>query len=144
MPDDIDMNVASVMIRSIRCTDLTPCKGFVLMLGNYSNSQEIAVAEPRLKSKTVYLNTDAGFNIFLDEQIVCFIHSTIILCNQNIETNGNFIKGARTPVERADAATKVYVDRVHYKIATRTISGADHTNHTLVTFPSGKIVQVES
>lgn len=52
--------------------------------------------------------------------------------------NCHTINGARNPVERANAATKVYVDNMQYKTATGTIPDADNTSHTLFTFPDRK------
>ena len=86
-PNDINMNVGSDRIRSLGCTDLTDL-GFVLMQGNFSNLLEYAIAEPTKKPIHVSLNTEAGFNIFADEQSVeqsvYFSQPTKLQCNQKL------------------------------------------------------------
>lgn len=55
-----------------------------------------------------------------------------------LEINGHFIKHIRTPINRADTATKDFVDRPQYNIATRITCLNNNTGHTLFIFPHGK------
>lgn len=63
MLSDINMGVRSDKVRRQGCTDLTPGKGFILILGNFSILLEWTIAEPP-KTIPVSLNTKAGFHIF--------------------------------------------------------------------------------
>ena len=57
-PSDTNMSIGSDRVRSLSCTAVIPGKGFVLMLGNFSNSLEYTVAEPTKKPFPVLLNTE--------------------------------------------------------------------------------------
>ena len=92
------------------------------------------------KTFPVSLKTEACFNIFADEENVCFSQPTKIKCKSNINLNGNSIKHVRTQIYRTDEATKAYFDRIQYKTATDIIGLNRNIEHTLFIFPDGKTI----
>ena len=66
-----------------------------------------------------------------------------LLRNEDIDMNGHSIKGVRHPVDRSDAATKIYVDCIQYKTATGIISGATHTTICSSHFPAETLLQTD-
>ena len=134
---DIKLNVGSDLVRSLGCNDLTAGKKFTLLLGPDTNMLSYSLPDSELPVP-IKIKTDGGFAILIKLLPICGFSQDVILCSQPIDMDLHFIKNAKSPVNKLDAANKAYVDRIKYKTATGSIPNTVMTDQALFTFPAAK------
>ena len=69
---------------------------------------------------------------------ICDFGQDVILCSQPIDMNLHLLKNVKSPVNKFDAVSKAYADRIKYKTASGHIPNTVLTDHILFIFPIAK------
>ena len=91
---DIKLNVASELLRSLGCNDLSACKKFTLLLGTDTNMLTYSVPNSGLPVP-IKIKTDVGFAILIDELPICVFGRDEILCSRPIDVDQHSIKNVK-------------------------------------------------
>ena len=111
---DTKLSVGSDLVRSLGCIDLSAGKKFTFLLGSDKNMLSYYVLNSGLPLP-VKIKTDVGFAVLIDELPLCVFSWDEILCSRPIDMDQHSTRNVQNPVERFDAVSKAYVDRVKYK-----------------------------
>ena len=134
---DIKLNVDSILVKSLRCNDLSAGKKFTLLLGTDTKMLTYSVPNSGL-SVPIKVRSDVGFAILIDELPICVFGRDGILCSRPRDMDQHSIKNVKNPADRLDAVNKAYADRLKYGTDTGNISNTVMTDHILFTFPATK------
>ena len=137
MSGDIKLNVGSDLVRSLGCNDLSAGKKFTLLLGSDTNMLTYFMPNSGLPVP-IKIKTDVGFAILINELPICVFGQDEILCSRPIDMDQHSIKNVMSPVNKLDAVSKAFADRIKYKTVTCHIPNTVMTDHTLFIFPAAK------
>ena len=133
---DIKLNIASDLVASLGCNDLTTGKKFTLLLRTDTNMLSYSVPDSHFPMP-IKIKTDGGFLILISQQPICDFGWNVILCSQPIDKYLHLIKNV-SPVNKLDAVNKACIGRIKCKTATGIIPNTVMTDHTLFTFAAAK------
>ena len=99
MSGDIKLSVASDLVRSLGCNNLSAGKKFTLLLGTDTNMLTYTIPNSGLPPVPVKIKTDVSFCILITELPTCAISRDEILCSRPIDMDQHSIKNVKNPVE---------------------------------------------
>ena len=65
----------------------------------------------------VEIKTDVGFAILINQLPICDVGQNVMFCSHPIDMGLDLIMNVKNPVNKLDAVTKAYADRIKYKTA---------------------------
>ena len=110
----IKISAGSDLVRCLKCTDLTACKKFTLLLGLDANILTYSVPNSGLPVP-IKIKTDLRLAILINELPICVFGRIEILCSRPIDMDQHSTKNVKNSVDRLDAVNKAYVVHLNIK-----------------------------